>query len=447
MQQVNSTHLNTITLGPTTSHDSHYSGSFSKTIDTSVDLFDPTKTFLDSKYLTFTSSELQNGQFKPANFAQGKEMPTNCLVCSYPTKCCHYGVPSCNGCKTFFRRSLLESRTYVCKLNGMCRITSGIARCRACRFDRCILVGMSLQAMQFPTSFDVAKLSDRVSDRRTGPVFEETIEDKIIQSLVYVELKVRKIRESSRWLSESGKCRDIRELLESNPENVLANADQYPKEFKWPLSIDEAVRIEAREREPRWLMLDTFLCIEMARTMPVFPQLDYKDQEALLNHTILSNVILLQAFYSYQMKSETFIMPNGFLPILLPNDIRLKGIMDMMKMLTGQAMVVMSRIQMTMEEFVLLKAIIYSHSAIHGLSVKGRILLEKECVRYAKTLMKHLQSRMGAVPGAKKYAELVSVVGALFHGAQRLRQIHIFISSAAQPAVCCPDYVETIMYA
>ncbi|KAI1712689.1 zinc finger, c4 type (two domains) domain-containing protein [Ditylenchus destructor] len=419
--------LNTNDSEPTTSHDSIYSGSSSKTrllysipsslnkaLATSVESLGPTKTLFDSENLTFASSELQNAQLKPTNSAQGKEMPTKCLICGHPTNCCHYGVASCNGCKAFFRRALLESRTYACKLNnGMCRIISGTNRCRACRFDRCILVGMNPRSMQFPALVDMKKLSDKVSNRRrfllqkfgercpvairkTGPVFEETIEDKIIQSLVYVELKVRKIRESSRWLSDSVIFRSIRELLEFNNENVLAHADQYPKELKWPLTLNE-LKLNASDKRPKWLILDMFLCIEMARTMPVFSQLDYYDQEALMKQIIFANMVLLMAFYSYQMKSETFIMPNGCLPAV-----------------------------MTMEEFVLLKAIIYSHPAIHGLSVRGRILLEKESIRYSKTLMKHLQSRMGAAPGAKKYAEIVSFVGTLFHAAQQIREIHVF---------------------
>ncbi|KAI1710292.1 nuclear hormone receptor family member nhr-60 [Ditylenchus destructor] len=274
--------------------------------------------------------------------------------------------------------------------------------------------------MKLPASVDMAKLSDKVSNRRTGPVFEETIEDKIIQSLVYVELKALQIRESSCWQSDSVMCLSIRELLESNHENVLAYADQYPKEPNWPFSrpadIHEAFRKE--NRRPHWHMLDIFLSIEMARTMPVFSQLDYNDQEAVLKQMVLANAILLQAFYSFQMKSETVIMPNGFLPA-----------------------------KMTMEEFVLLKAIIYSHSAIHGLSERGRVLLERESVRYSKTLMKHLQSRMGAAPGAKKYAEIVSFVGCLFHAAQQQREMHVYIGAVVGPAASCPPYMETIMYA
>ncbi|KAI1691381.1 ligand-binding domain of nuclear hormone receptor domain-containing protein [Ditylenchus destructor] len=279
---------------------------------------------------------------------------------------------------------------------------------------------MNHRAIQFPASVDVAKLSDKVENRRTGLVFEETIEDKLIQSLVYVELKVRQIRESSRWLRESVILQGIREVL-SNHENVLAHADQYPKELSWPLTIDEAVKLEASEGRPKWLMLDIFLCIEIARTMSAFLQLDYHDQEALLKQAILANALLLEAFYSWQMKSETLIMP-----IVLSKNYGSKRITNRMMLISCRTMAAMSRIQMTMEEFVLLRAIIYSHSAIHGLSERGRVLLEKESIRYSRTLMKHLQSRMGAASGAKKYAEIVSFVGCLFHGALQLREMSVY---------------------
>ncbi|KAI1701158.1 zinc finger, c4 type (two domains) domain-containing protein [Ditylenchus destructor] len=462
MQAVNNANqysLNTNAFGPTTSHESLYSAFFIKALSTSVDSLGPTKTFVDSEYLTFTSGELQNGQLKPTIFAKNMDTPRKCLVCEHPTNCCHYDVPSCNGCKTFFRRYLVASKTFTCQFNEMCDIVNGIDRCRACRFDRCILAGMNPRLMRFPTSVDVAKFSDKVSNRRrylsqkygercpvligkAGPVFEETIEDKIIQSLLYVEVKVRKIRESSRWPSKSVIFQSIQELLESNHENVLAHADQYPKELKWPLTIDEA-RSEGR---PNGHILDMFLCIEMARTMPVFSQLDYNDQEALLNQIILANTLLLQAFYSYQMKSEVVIMPDGFSTTEVPEVYRSKRIIDTMKLISCRTMVPISRIQMTMEEFVLLKAVIYSHPAVHGLSNRGRVLLEKESIRYSKTLMKHLQYRMGAAPGAKKYAEIISFAGALFHCAQQFRELYIHAVIVLRLPHCLPSYLETIMF-
>ncbi|KAI1702350.1 ligand-binding domain of nuclear hormone receptor domain-containing protein [Ditylenchus destructor] len=492
MQSVNNAHPNTNASGPNTSRESLCSGSTSKALATSEDslvepsclpFLSPIKIFSDSEYLTSTVSELQNVQFKPKNFARDMEMPRNCLVCGQHTNSRHYDVPSCNGCKSFFNRSLVASKTYACKLNGMCtRMHGKLVIGNITMTQGVVLFRMNLRAIKFSASVDVAKLSEKVANRRrylsqkygercpvligkTGLVFEETIEDKIIQSLVYVELKIRKIRESSRWLSDFVMFRSIRELLESTHENVLAHANQYPKDLKWPLSIDEAIRIEASEGRPRWLMLDIFLCIEMARTMAAFLQLDYNDQEALLKQAILANALLLQAFYSWQMKSETFTMPNGCLPTVdfdsesevsfgIPKWLIAKlsknyrgRIADRTQLISCRTMAAMLRIQMTMEEFVLLKAVIYSHSAIHGLSERGRVLLEKESIRYSKTLMKHLQSRMGAEPGAKKYAEIISFVGCLFNGAQQIREIHVYIESVLHRPINCPPYMETIMYA
>uniref|UniRef100_A0A7E4V7Y7 Nuclear receptor domain-containing protein n=1 Tax=Panagrellus redivivus TaxID=6233 RepID=A0A7E4V7Y7_PANRE len=55
----------------------------------------------------------------------------------------HYGVFSCFGCKSFWRRSIWHNRRYKCKFGGNCpmrRICRNI--CRACRLQRCYNVGM-----------------------------------------------------------------------------------------------------------------------------------------------------------------------------------------------------------------------------------------------------------------------------------------------------------------
>ncbi|CAK5118483.1 unnamed protein product [Meloidogyne enterolobii] len=51
--------------------------------------------------------------------------PKNCVVCAKPAKFCHFDVPSCSGCFSFFRRSILDQHLYVCKNQGNCRIEKG----------------------------------------------------------------------------------------------------------------------------------------------------------------------------------------------------------------------------------------------------------------------------------------------------------------------------------
>ncbi|KAI1718170.1 zinc finger, c4 type (two domains) domain-containing protein [Ditylenchus destructor] len=265
-------------------------------------------------------------------------MPKECMVCGYATKHRHYGVSSCNACKAFFRRSLLLAMQYKCKFKGMCGQKSGIQRCRACRFDKCVLVGMNPRTMNLPDSANVREISDQVENRQhylhqkltkeypaiikqTVPVFEESIEGKLIKSLVYVELKVNRIRESSYRPHESTLFLNIRELVEYNKANILAQSDRYPKEQSWPLirhsDVLELMQREAKAGHPHFLMFDIFLSIETAKTFPVFSQLDFKDQELLIKEVAFANTKLTEAFYSYQMKSDTVMMPNGVMPMKL----------------------------------------------------------------------------------------------------------------------------------
>ncbi|KAI1731363.1 zinc finger, c4 type (two domains) domain-containing protein [Ditylenchus destructor] len=265
-------------------------------------------------------------------------MPKECMVCGYATKHRHYGVPSCNACKTFFRRSILLYKQYKCKFKGMCAQTKGVQLCRACRFDRCVLAGMNPRTMHLPDSANVREISEQVENRQhylhqkfteeypvvirqKAPVFEESIEDKLIKSLIYVELKVNRIRESSHRPHESTLFLNIREIIEHNKNNILAQADHYTKEQSWPLmrqsDVLELMQSEAKAGDPHFLMFDIFLSIETAKTFPVFSQLDFKDQELLIKEVAFANTKLTEAFYSYQMKSDTVMMPNGVMPMKL----------------------------------------------------------------------------------------------------------------------------------
>ena len=46
--------------------------------------------------------------------------PTECSICGKTANGYHYDVPSCNGCKTFFRRLCISEKHFACKANGDC---------------------------------------------------------------------------------------------------------------------------------------------------------------------------------------------------------------------------------------------------------------------------------------------------------------------------------------
>ncbi|XP_045784695.1 photoreceptor-specific nuclear receptor-like isoform X2 [Maniola jurtina] len=66
-----------------------------------------------------------------------------CRVCGDKASGKHYGVPSCDGCRGFFKRSIRRNLDYVCKENGRCVVdVSRRNQCQACRFSKCLRVNM-----------------------------------------------------------------------------------------------------------------------------------------------------------------------------------------------------------------------------------------------------------------------------------------------------------------
>ncbi|XP_023690048.1 estrogen-related receptor gamma a isoform X1 [Paramormyrops kingsleyae] len=70
-----------------------------------------------------------------------------CLVCGDIASGYHYGVASCEACKAFFKRTIQGLATgnieYSCPATNECEITKRRRKsCQACRFMKCLTVGM-----------------------------------------------------------------------------------------------------------------------------------------------------------------------------------------------------------------------------------------------------------------------------------------------------------------
>ncbi|XP_061174547.1 oxysterols receptor LXR-beta-like [Saccostrea echinata] len=78
------------------------------------------------------------------------EFPS-CRICGKRSTGIHFGVYSCEACKTFFRRSLLRRTPYQCDKGGKCQIQAEQQRgatCPACRLDKCRKFGMSKEGIR-----------------------------------------------------------------------------------------------------------------------------------------------------------------------------------------------------------------------------------------------------------------------------------------------------------
>ncbi|NXT06081.1 VDR protein, partial [Prunella fulvescens] len=66
-----------------------------------------------------------------------------CAVCGDRANGYHFHVMSCEGCKGFFRRSIIKGGRFTCPLARRCPVTKAKRRqCQACRLQKCLDVGM-----------------------------------------------------------------------------------------------------------------------------------------------------------------------------------------------------------------------------------------------------------------------------------------------------------------
>ncbi|KAK3087569.1 hypothetical protein FSP39_007643 [Pinctada imbricata] len=72
-----------------------------------------------------------------------------CPVCGDKVSGYHYGLLTCESCKGFFKRTVQNKKVYSCVDNRSCMIDkSQRKRCPYCRFQKCLSVGMKLEAVR-----------------------------------------------------------------------------------------------------------------------------------------------------------------------------------------------------------------------------------------------------------------------------------------------------------
>jgi hypothetical protein len=112
-----------------------------------------------------TEGNLNEKPRRTVSLFKDKHRNIACAICGDISSGFHYGVYSCEGCKVkiryfleflgrfvffcrlqqgFFRRSLHQDTSYLCKNSNNCEITlSNRNSCQSCRLKKCIDIGMS----------------------------------------------------------------------------------------------------------------------------------------------------------------------------------------------------------------------------------------------------------------------------------------------------------------
>ncbi|XGW35464.1 hypothetical protein V3C99_019020 [Haemonchus contortus] len=389
--------------------------------------------------------------------------PTTCAVCGDSASGYHYEVPSCNGCKTFFRRTVLSQRKYECKKGGRCFASLPKDRrcsCRACRFHQCVAVGMNPLAIQLvgdATKNEV--LQEILTKRRSSSISEpgtsteakmpsslhilESSMDRLIDELLYLEVKTEKFRKSSFNPEPDEVPMKLEHALSSSC--LISLADKLGPMPNWPLPCPPPFTPEQVERikqglfpndfkEPErfkpthrknWFFFDILSAIEWAKTFSVLHKLERNDQIILLKSVILQCFNATQAFFSYEQKADTVIHPDGtsprFLPAVVLNDASIGT--QFFKL----AIEPLIRHRFDKKEYVLLKALLLCNATVDGLSPDGQRILAAERDRFNSALLSYCMATHGVANAPAHYAAVLSMVDILHRQAKTQKDFHVII--------------------
>lgn len=118
----------------------------------------------------------RNGSNSWKSEPKSSDLRIRCEVCGDRSSGFHYGVHACEGCKGFFRRTVRMKLTYKeCDSNCIVDVRNR-NKCQFCRFNKCVKLGMSHDAIRFGRMSRmekykiIAKIAEEEPQSGTGPM-------------------------------------------------------------------------------------------------------------------------------------------------------------------------------------------------------------------------------------------------------------------------------------
>ncbi|MCI4395709.1 hypothetical protein PGIGA_G00195180 [Pangasianodon gigas] len=257
-----------------------------------------------------------------------------CLVCGDVASGFHYGVASCEACKAFFKRTIQGSIEYTCPASSECEITKRRRKsCQACRFTKCISVGMLREGVRL----------DRVRGGRQK--YKRTIDS---DSNSYLNMQLPQTHKRTRTESYNIENKVVSHLLGAEPEKVYAMPD--------PALPDDDIKALTTlcDLADRELVLN----IGWAKHLPGFSSLSLPDQMRLLQSAWMEILILRVVFRSLNAQ-DSLVFAEDY--VMDAEQARRTGLLELHAAIL-QLVRKYRAMGLEREEFVTLKAIALANS-------------------------------------------------------------------------------------
>ncbi|XP_044276958.1 nuclear receptor subfamily 2 group F member 6 isoform X1 [Varanus komodoensis] len=321
------------------------------------------------------SASPQGGASDPEHGDEDKPgIQVDCVVCGDKSSGKHYGVFTCEGCKSFFKRSIRRNLSYTCRSNRDCQIDQHHRnQCQYCRLKKCFCVGMRKEGLCWPPLGSPPK--NRGAASCTGA-----------ESTVLAAAAVQRGRIPPTHASASPNAAPggeyyngqpvselISQLLRAEPYPAARFSSQYAQQGS-VMGIDNICELAAR------LLFST---VEWARSIPFFPDLPVSDQVALLRLSWSELFVLNAAQSALPLHMAPLLAAAGFHAAPMSAD-RVVSFMDQIRIFQDQVEK-LNRLQVDSAEYSCLKAVALFTPDACGLSDPAHVESLQEKAQVALT--------------------------------------------------------------
>ncbi|CAB3400242.1 unnamed protein product [Caenorhabditis bovis] len=378
-----------------------------------------------------------------------KSTKYKCSVCGDRPTGFHYNVLSCNGCKTFFRRTIISNRKFVCARDGRCEFNKDFrCACRSCRFNKCIRVGMNKDSIQLSATkkkeMEMACGEDEEDNyeipQENALAISMPKSDKLIR--IFNSTEAVKYREDGVLrLRKFGKIvMDMNEpLISLLQKGMMMGKDMCFAVPEFARENEKMKMVQLYNKNPvrYWMVSDLFLIVEFAKSFSAFRKLSLMDQEVLMKHVggVLHSVT--QSFYSmYSFKSGMLTFPDGinaldFKMKEMNRDKRLKTFKNYYAEAYCLPIEKMADQNMTLKEFSLFKAICLFSPDSLKLSEQGREIVRREREYLMNLLRNHLLIEHGYHKGMCMFSNILMSITTFIKFGEKRRN-HILLMNLMQ---------------
>uniref|UniRef100_A0A915DA38 Uncharacterized protein n=1 Tax=Ditylenchus dipsaci TaxID=166011 RepID=A0A915DA38_9BILA len=348
-----------------------------------------------------------------------------CAVCGDKSTGTHYGTVSCNGCKGFFRRTILRNQRFTCRFNKQCVIDKNFrCACRYCRFQKCLNAGMKREAIQFERDSigsPAKRRRDSSPQSNAGQMppgsneggagvncaSQPTACTDVIDTLMELEARVNQemsMRYRNSMLASSSNAHQ--QLFGDGQPGGLAGASSAdsPTSSAFSQPVRSCTVDDLNEISRTTLLL----MVEWAKNLAPFPDLSMEDKIILLKNYAPQHLILMPAFRSPDT-TRVCLFNNGFNMSRdqqqnasgsgsgcngsggsgaadLSNGFAAFKTSNITPRVLDEIVWPMRQLEMREQEFVCLKALAFLHPEAKGLSATSQTLIREARNRVLKAL-------------------------------------------------------------